>query len=197
MDLQTIFTAAITSLLSSSLIAAGIIYIVKKSIDRAIDLRYEKLLEELKLQAQETARRKSALYDQQSKAIQVCISHIHRLRRQAREMEEMASSGIKGAKRKEFDALLLEFNQQYKAFMDFLSDNRVILPRIFTEARHDTGMLVANIQAYRDLAEKTIADRAISEQIIASLKNSLTQLDEQYFKLLERAQTTLGMDEEN
>ena len=195
MDWPTIFTAVLTSLLSSSLITAGIIYILKKGIDRAIDLRYEKLLEEVKVQVQETARRKSALYDQQSKALQDCISHLHRLRRLARDMENVVSPEIKGAKRREFDELLDEFNQRYQEFMDFVSEQRVLLPRRFAEAQHDINGLLTSVRGYHDLLERTKNDRATSEQMILVLKRSLTRLDEEYVKLLEEAQKMLGISE--
>lgn len=192
MDWQTIITAVVASLLSSSLITAGIIYILKKSIDRAIDLRYEKLLEEIKLNAQETARRKSVIYDQKSKALQVYISHLHRLRRMAREMMGPHADHNQEMEWQEFDKTFNEFNQHHKEFLDFISDNRVFLPIKYAQIQHDTIGLVANIRSYRALAEKTKSGDPDFEVLKESYTSILKRLDEQYVQLLEDAQTSLG-----
>ncbi|MBC7879388.1 MAG: hypothetical protein H7Y59_19640 [Anaerolineales bacterium] len=195
MDWNTIFTAVITSILSSSLITAGIIYLVKKSLDRMIDLRYEKILEETKLQMQEVSRRKSALYDQQAKIFQECISHIHRLRRIAHSIQGLSSQEIRGAKRKEFDKILTEFRQNHKEFEEFISENRVLLKIKYAETQHDLRSVLTSIEGYRMLIGQT-QNQEESDQMIDSLKASLFRLDEQYFRLLEDAQTFLGTSDD-
>jgi hypothetical protein len=194
-DWNTIFTAVITSILSSSLITAGIIYLVKKSLDSMIDLRYEKILEETKLQMQEVSRRKSALYDQQAKAFQECISYIHRLRRIAHSIQILSSQEIRGAKRKEFDKILTEFRQNHKEFEEFISENRVLLKIKYAETQHDLRSVLTSIEGYRMIIGQT-QNQEDSDQLIDSLKASLFRLDEQYFRLLEDAQTFLGTSDE-
>lgn len=195
MDIKTIFTAVITSILSSSLITAGIVFLVKKSLDRMIDLRYEKILEETKAQIQETTRRKSALYDQQAKAYQTCIAHIHRLRRLARSIQELSAQEIKGARRKEFDNLFLDFKQNFAEFENFVSENRVLLQVRYAETQHDLRSLIGNITGYQSWIGKLNDNHDTLDQMITALKNSLSRLDEHYFLLLEDAQAFLGTND--
>ena len=192
---RTILTAVITSILSSSIITAGIIYLVKKSLDRMIDLRYEKILEETKLQMQEVSRRRSALYDQQAKTYQAYISHMHRLRRFAHTIQELSPQEIRGKKRKEFDQMFTEFKQNYKEFENFISENRVVLKLKYAETQHDFRSLISSIEGYRNLISRTNDNEETSDQMIAALKTSLFRLDEHYSRLLEDAQTFLGTNE--
>lgn len=192
MDTQTILTAVVTSLLSSSLITAGIVFFVKKSLDRLIDLRYEKILEETKTQIQEAARRKSALFDRQAQAYQSCIAHIHRLRRLARSIQEMTAQEIKGPKRKEFDGRIDEFKQAYSNFEDFISENRVLLNLKYAQTQHEFRNVFASITGYHSLITRLGDNHDQVEHLVSTLKSSISRLDEQYLTLLEDAQTFLG-----
>lgn len=192
MDIQTILTAVVTSLLSSSLITAGIVFILKKSLDRLIDLRYEKILEETRSHIQEATRRRSALFDQQAKAYQDCIAHIHRLRRLARSVQEMTAQEIKGSKRKEFNNSIDQFKQAYSSFENFISENRVLLSLKHAQTQHEFRNVYASIMGYHSLINKLDDDHNQIEQLVSTLKSSISRLDEQYLSLLEDAQVFLG-----
>ncbi|MCC6300417.1 MAG: hypothetical protein IT314_14075 [Anaerolineales bacterium] len=197
MDWQTILTATVTSFFSSSLITAGVIFFVKKSIDRAIDLRYEKLLEEAKLQAQESLRRKAALHDQQSKVLQELVSHVHHLRRLAKDMWKLISTEKPDTKRwKEFDQARNEFEKRTQGFREFISNNRVLLTRQHLAVQHDITSLTSNIQLHSKLRK---LDRANMENSTSGIQSSLERLDEGYTTMLYLAQIQLGIldDSEN
>ena len=191
MDWQTILTATVTSLFSSSLITAGVIFFVKKSIDRAIDLRYEKLLEEAKLQAQESLRRKAALHDQQSKVLQGLVSHLHCLRRLAKDMWKLISTEKPDTKRwKEFDKANDEFEQHTQEFREFVSNNRVLLTHQYLAVQHDITSLTSTIQLYGKLRK---LDSANAENSTSGVQSALERLEEGYTTMLYLAQIQLGI----
>ncbi len=196
MDWQTVLTAVVTSLLSSSLITAGVIYIAKKSIDRLIDLRYEKLLEETKLQAQESSRRKAALYDQQSEALQKLVSHVHRLRRLARDMWKLLShEKRRGKEWGEFDQAHQEFEKYFEEFREFVSNNRVLFTHEYLGAQHEIASLTVSVRGYRQLMERT-TDKTLQEELTNDIQSKLERLDEEYLALLNLAQIRLGILED-
>jgi len=196
MDWQTIFTAVVASLLSSSLITAGIIYLVKKGIDRAIDLRYEKLLEEMKLQTQENARRKAALYDQQSKVLQELVAQVHRLRRLARDLSLLYGSQKPNEKKsREWKEAYQELESRFSAFREFISNNRTLLTDEYLAAQHDIGGLVSNVKAYHQLFDRQM-DKTKADEFLGAIQEALVRLDDEYLRLLNQAQIRLGILED-
>jgi len=91
MNWQIILTSVVTSLVSSSVITAGIIYILKKSIDRTIDYRFEKSLEESRLNSQEKVRRQATIYDKQLEVLREILALTYRLRNASRDFAEQIS----------------------------------------------------------------------------------------------------------
>jgi P-type conjugative transfer protein TrbJ len=193
MDWQTILTAVVTSLLSSSLITAGVVYLVKKGIDRTIDLRYEQMLEKTRLQAQEQSRRQAALYDQQTQALQALVAHVHRLRRLARDLGKLTSPDKRSQKTwKEFDQLHQEFEQRFQECQEFISTQRALLTDDVLGAQHDVTGLAASVKSYRQVLGKTAEDGRIQEHA-SHIQTALEQLEEEYVNLLRQAQIRLGI----
>lgn len=196
MDWQTVITAVVASLFSSSLITAGIIYLVKKGIDRAIDLRYERLLEETKLQAQENVRRKAALYDQQSTVLQELVAQVHRLRRLARDLSTLYMSQERPKKKSnELKTVYLEFEDRFRDFREFISSNRTLLTSEYIAAQHEITSLVSSVKSYHQLLDHQVNDD-LADQAIRRIQESLNRLDDEYLRLLNLAQVRLGILED-
>jgi len=87
MDWKNILASVIVSLISSSVIASAIVYILKRSFDKSLDLKYEQWLERFKLEAQEQSRRKSKLFDKQAQVYQISLTLVYRLRNIARDLK--------------------------------------------------------------------------------------------------------------
>lgn len=92
MDWQVIITSILTSLVSSSIITAGIIYVLKKSFDSALDYRFGKLLEQQRANIHEETRREASLYDKQFEALKQAVAITYRLRNATRDLASQLSS---------------------------------------------------------------------------------------------------------
>lgn len=192
-DWQTILIAVVSSLFSSSLITAGIIYVVKKGIDRAIDLRYEKLLEETRLQAKEESRRAGAVYDQQSKVLQDLVTHVHRLRRLARDLWKLYATPQRREKKGgELGRVYAEFDEGLQQFREFISTHRALLTDDYLSVQHDLFSLATSVKSYHQLLDRKAAD-ADADEVIAGIQSALERLDDEYLSVLNLAQVRLGI----
>ena len=88
MDWQTI----LASITASSVIAAAIGYVIKKSYDRALDLRFERLKEQNKGLINEEMRRRGSLFDEQYSALKTGLSLVYRLSNKARDAMSLIES---------------------------------------------------------------------------------------------------------
>ena len=202
MDWKTIFTSVITSIFSSSLITAGIIYLVKKGIDRTIDAHYEKIVEETKLQLKESSRRKAAVFDQQSIALQGLISRIHHFRdlirtflsitslSDTRNIEAQKKEIIKTKKK------FSEFEREYKKFMD---ENRVLFSERIASTQHHVYGLISEAYNIMDLFLKENNKEKLENyyKITERVFFQLGELNERYSDILHYTQEKLGLLEED
>ncbi len=191
MDWQTVAASVVASLLSSGVIVAGIVYVLKKSIDRTIDLKYEKLLEENKLKLQESMRRKAALYNKQSQTLQDLLSIVYRLRNTIRDLP--FSRSVSKVDQQSWEAFL-QYNRDLGKSM---YDNRAILPKSIHRVVHELNHVISPLAfMYNDIKSGRV-DEAKLLDIRNDFQRGFERLNESYQLLVELIQLRLGvLDEE-
>lgn len=192
MDWQTIITSVLTSLISSSLITAGIIYVLKKSFDNAIDFRFEKLLEQQRANIQEEARRDASLYDDQYNALKQAVSLTYRLRNSAREIASRFSTDT--ILEKDILKTIKEFEEKHLEIRELLYKERAILPPFLFELIHELNNKVNNmdvvILAHLERKKKSGA-KLNMEQFRIEVSEIFGEIDEIYSALVLGSQSQM------
>jgi hypothetical protein len=137
MDWQTI----LTSITASSIIAAGIGYIIKKSFDKTLELQFEKFKEQNKAIIQEDVRRQAFLYDRQYETLKLLLSLTYRLRNKARDLPHQIEVRDRRQIEKEFRGIFVFAN----ALEELLYTDRATLPNFIFDIAHDLKSHLAGI----------------------------------------------------
>ena len=196
MDWQIVLTSVVTSLVSSSVITAGIIYILKKSIDRAIDYRFEKSLEESRLNSQERVRRQATIYDKQLEVLREILGLTYRLRNASRDFAEQISKETQLYGKDYMESIKKMLNYQ-KALIDILIEERALLPPSIFELTHEmknrTGPMIARIENLRLKNKSETENDSIKAR--DSLMNDYQKIDETHQSLVNMIQAQIGIFE--
>lgn len=196
MDWQTILTSVLASLLSSGAIVAAIAYLLKRSFDRALDLRYEKLLEESKLRAKEGVRRESVIYDKQMQVFQEVLSLTYKLRNATRELAEQIEK--KEGNDKRTRETMTDFNTNFKALRELLFKERAILPPFIFNLVHDlrnaTGSLEFELASLQEQKSKASTEDMAS--LYRHAEKSYSYINHIYEMLVNAIQIEMGIVKE-
>jgi hypothetical protein len=189
MDWQTITTSVIVSLLSSSVITSAIIYVLKRSFDKALDLKFEQLLEKSKLETQEQARRKTELFDKQAQAYQQLLSLVYRVRNISRELREIDSFN------KKTHELFEEHLKYAKELQELIYENRAILPdSVFLAAHRAKNLAMPLVSGYERYLHSVRSQKTINEkEFKTKIEQAALELDETYTLLVDLIQPRLGI----
>lgn len=186
MDFQVILTSVVTALVSSSLISAGVIYVVKKSIDTALDYRFQKLLEESRSQIQETARRQAAVYDKQSETLKTILALTYRLRNTTRGLAEQLEKQ-KDLYTKEFRDELSKFELYHEALREIMFEERALLPEacfiLMHDLRHKTLALLMEFQGFT--RKRSEGERAKLHEKATKTFNEIDNLHQQLVSIIQ------------
>jgi hypothetical protein len=189
MDWHTI----LTSVAGSSIVAAGICYILKRSFDRTLDLHFEKMKEEHKASIQEDVRRQAFIYDKQFTVLRVALSLVYRLRNTVRYVIDQAEKrqGLEGD-------ISRQFQNDNAALIKLLYDERAILPDNIFEIAHDLktplGHATVLITSMRFRSKAN--DDFSSEELERSYQHVIEayhKIDESYTLLVREVQGILGI----
>ena len=197
MDWQVILTSVVTSLISSSVITAGIIYILKKSFDRAIDYRFEKSLEEGRLRFEEIIRRQAAIYDKQVDTLKEILSLAYRVRNAARDLVQRSD------KRGEFDIRALrgaisKLDTYSKTLYEIMQEERALLPMPIFKPAHElnsrTLALIAGAENFTIERKPRTGEeqQRFSKYVIESYQG----IDDLYQSMVNIVQAHLGIAQE-
>lgn len=187
MDWQTFFVSVLTSLFTSSAIAAGLAYLLKRSFDKALDLKYEKMLEKFRLSAKEETRRSSELYDLQAKAFREILTQVYRIRNSARKIRDLAFGY--GDNEQEIDERIVVIRDQDELFSELLYVYRAILPDDFFRMAHEV-----NHQTIKMFDEHYARDKDL---LFSQLPEVFEQIDLRYRNLIGIVQNHLGIKSDN
>lgn len=194
MDWQVILTTVVTSLLSSSVIAAGIIYVVKKSFDRAIDYRFEKLLEESRLHVQELTRRRATIYDKQMDVLQEILSLTYRLRNATRYFSQQLESNTSESDNQVHEAAR-KFTAYQSALSELLYDERAFLPPHLFSLVHSlnkkAGLLRVRVEAL--LKKRRSGSKDEWQELYTVASHSFQDIDDLYETLVSTIQEEIGL----
>lgn len=191
MGWQAIAISILTSLISSGAIAAGVGYILKKSFERAIDYRFEKLLEEHRANIQEDTRRKAMLFDEQYETLKQAVALAYRLRNSTRDLVEMFSSdevSERMALRK-----IEEIEQDMHAIRELLYNKRLILPPLLFQLIHDIYNIMVAVNSKARLYFLQRNKSKIDIQATENLSEILKRIEDGYNALIFAAQSQINM----
>ena len=184
MDWQTI----ITSITTSTVITAGIIYLLKRSFDKTLELQIEKLKEQNKAEIQEIKRRESLLYDEQFTNLKLILSLVYRLRNTTREI----LLRIEREDFRELDELERNIHIYGNNLRELLYAERAILPESMFGLGHFISREMSRIQSeLRNLVEGRQKNK---EQAHSKFQQSYERLDETYQKLTKAIHTYIGTE---
>lgn len=175
--------------MSSSLLTAGIVYVLKRSFDRTLDLKYDQLLERSKHEIQEQARQRSAIYDQQAPVYRALLETIYRLRNLAREWSHIQLIG-------DLDAQDIEqFKFLATSLQEALFENRAILPEsVFQPAHHAKNQVMTIASLVADDSGPTSAPQTTNtDDSLGRIARIASDLSTDYTLLVDLIQPRLGI----
>jgi Na+-transporting NADH:ubiquinone oxidoreductase subunit NqrC len=191
MDWQVILTSVITSLVSSSVIVAGIMYVLKRSFDRALDLRYEKLLEESHLRARESSRRDAQVYDKQVDILKEVLSLIYRLRNTTRDL----AAQIEKEDLSKVNETMKRFITYHSALDEVILEERALLPPPLFNLAHESKItalpLVADIE---NISRGKKSDKL--QELYISTAEYFKRIDRLYQLMVNNVQAQIGVVKE-
>jgi hypothetical protein len=187
MDWQTFFASVTASLFTSSAIAAGVAYILKQSFDKAIELKYEQILEEFRLSVRERSRRTADLFDLQSKAFREILTQIYRIRNATRKLRDKWFR--EGGSENEIEELIISLRENDEVLRELLYVYRAVLPDEFFRMAHEV-----NHQTIKFFEE---AGPFNKEQALNDLPEIYEEIDVRYSGLIGIVQKHLGVEEED
>lgn len=191
MNWQTI----IASITTSSVIAAAICYILKRSFDRALELKFEQIKEQNKAVILEQMRRRAFLFDKLYETLKVSLSLVYRLRNIARDLLD----NIETKNQKEIGASIKALTNYEGAFEELLFEHRAVLPQQVFDLLHTMKHHLATIHNYVEILRRSRSTSgehsSDNREIIENLKEQFEEIDQIYGMLAEEVQSHLGLTE--
>jgi hypothetical protein len=190
MDWKTI----ITSIFSSSLIAAAICYLIKISFDRSVEVLVDKLKEENRAAIAETSKKKSFVLERQYEPYQLMVSRAYSLRCAVR---ELCKPG-RHLSDEQFKALVNNFRVEYDNLNDGMIAGRVIFTPVFWSLVHDFRNVANAIIIYTKFIQKRIEENRRDEDVdveetLVRMRNAYHDIENGYMQIVMEAQMTLGV----
>jgi hypothetical protein len=185
MDWQTI----LTSITASSIIAAGVGYIIKRSFDKTLELQFEKFKEQNKAIIQEDVRRQAFLYDRQYETLKLLLSLTYRLRNKARDLPHKIESRTAREIEKEFRGIFVIAN----ALEELLYTDRATLPNFIFDIAHDLKTYLAKIDL--EISRNRRNPREDNRRILDDVQQLFEYIDERYALLTAQVHNYLGVSE--
>jgi len=197
MDWQVIFTSVVTSLVSSSVVAAGIIYILKKIFDSALDYRFEKFRDESRLSAQESFRRQATIYDKQLNILKEVLSLTYRIRNATLDFVQKLDPHNEDIDREEIDSSMRKIENYKSALREIMFEERALLPPLLFTLVHETHNRVGGLylQANSFILKKSKSKDELRFQY-KQAKDSHQKIDDIYQSMVNAVQVQIGIVKE-
>ena len=192
MDWQTV----ITSVASSTAIAAGIAYFLKKSFDETLSLYFERIKESNKALIQEEMRRRAFLFDRQFEMLKVMLSLIYSLRNAERTLWNKISSVPNNnfILDTEHSQLAMNISKYSAELSDVLEKERALIPKGLFDMAHEAKHISLAISPLVDLlSADVLTDRR--KEAYESLKRKHCELEGHYMSLVNEVQGFIGVVE--
>lgn len=196
-DLQTVITAVVASLLSVGMITAGIVYVMQKAFDRALEVRVGKILEDHKQNVQEETRRKAAIFDQQFEYLTQALTVTYRIRNELRSLTWSMDPKHTTRDTRPIKSILADLETYRQELREFLFVARAVLPaRIFYDTHTLSGKLmevVGDVEQYLHELKKPDRDEAMLHHIKSDVQRIYEVVDAIYVEITARVQSFLGV----
>lgn len=189
MDWQTI----VTSITGSSMITAGICYVLKKSFDRTLDIKFEQIKEQNKAVVLEEMRRRASLYDKQYETLKSSLSLVYRLRNVVREL----LSSLKAGDTREVTSLSKKLDSFQVSLEQTLFADRAILAPFFFDSLHALrGEIVNARDLIHQMEKRRHEKQALIGDKLRPLEITYEHIDKIYLYLTTEIQAYLGVAED-
>lgn len=184
----------VTSFSSSAAVAGAITYALKKSFDRALDLRFERLKEQNKALINEEIRRRGSLFDEQYSALKTGLALVYRLRNKARD----AIRFMESEDRNQVKKCTREMGSLVTAAREILFEERATLPKRFFDCLHNMHHDVAVFNTICDtFSHERNAEKDKTTEIIKRAKEGYEMIDTIYLVFAEDVHSYLGVSSES
>ena len=183
MDWQTI----LTSVTASGVVAAAVGYVVKKSFDKTLELKFEKFKEQNKAVIQEDMRRQAFLYDRQYETLKLLLSLTYRLRNKARDLSHQIESRDLRRIEKDFRGIFVVAN----ALEELLYTDRATLPDFIFDIAHDLKHHLAHIDL--EISKNRMKPHEDYKRMINEVQRLFEYVDERYSLLTAQIHNYLGV----
>jgi signal transduction histidine kinase len=183
MDWKWIFT----NLGTAGVLAVAIGYVLKRILERALDLRFENLSTWAKARIEETVRLEGELHREQAGILKALVGLSCRLRNASRDATAVASTKDGAAIRELADSL----ESRSHAFAELLFENRAVLRPVIFQLAHELKTPLAHI----DLILQELKDRPVAPEDLQRLRMLFDRIDTLYASLVTMAQSELGVDQ--
>ena len=198
-DISTI----VASLTSSVVIAGAIAFVLKKSFEKTLDLKIERLKEQSRADIAESTRRKAQIFDQQEAAFKTVLSLAYRFRNSAREIIEQMENSKDDAARQSID--ISEKNRRFKTYSEsliqILYDERAIMPPDLFQVAHELKNAARDFSNESDKIMMPILTRGRSKMsskkfnsILDDLRGHYKEIGRWYSRITEEVQARLGVE---
>jgi hypothetical protein len=182
----------LTSVFSSSLIAAAICYLIKTSFDRSLEVLVDKLKEENKAAISEASKKKSFVFEKQYEPYQLMVSRAYSLRCAARKLYN-STSDISDEK---FNNLVNDFRVEHKKLFEGMTEARAIFTPVFWSLVHDFKSVASGMILYMTFIQKRREQNRVDEAVKETwnkLAKDYSRIENGYIQIVVEAQVTLGV----
>lgn len=184
----------IAAALASGGVTGAVAYLAKALIERALDVRFDRLNQEQSALIAEATRRQAFIWDAQYSALKTLLALIYRLRNTLR---ELVAALRQPSKDYNWERSLIERIEKYRAALSELAfEERAILPPDIFPITHQFTKIVASLASALHIAHENLTGLAESSdhtQLIETLSGVEHDLSGIYEEAAERVQSRLGI----
>jgi hypothetical protein len=187
MDWQTI----VASIGTSSVIASGVGYLLKRAFDQTLAVQVDKIKTENKALIEENARRYAFIYDKQYDAFKLVLSLTYRLRNLIRDLSDHTYDVLVHQDRELFD----RFQAYHSALVDLIYEERAILPNSIFAIAHDSKNVSFSILSNFEYLQRrqTHLSHEVIQQRLQEIRADYDLIDQLYNRLVHEIQMAIGL----
>lgn len=191
----------VLSLFGSASLTAVIAYILKRALDRTLELQGQKLLARHAEMIKEEVRRAACVFDQQFSAYRTVLSLVYRLRNTLREFRTIVETS-EGGDQGTLSATAKTYHEAktyHDSISNLLFDQRAILPPDIFKPSHNIKQEFQGIQSAWNIISRYGRQTSITpgkfEAERQHIIRSCERVDELYQQLVVSVQHAIGLQE--
>lgn len=143
------WTVLITAAISGAGAAGIVVFAIKKFIERAITLRFDRLSEKNRVELQESIRRQAFIYDRSFEAAKEALSVVYRARNTLRKLleciPEFPTSSVSFREHATINDLLIKLKRTCEDLYETLYEDHSVMARDFFRPFHALKNIVENV----------------------------------------------------